>query len=140
MTPIGLLQWTQAKAVRGMDQWVILVLGTLRLGLNADYDRIQELANQHKTLRMMLGHGPFDNDKEYRLQILKDNLHLFAPEIMTRINTEGDESSKQHIKETRRPFPLRQGNNEMRFMILNMNAMGSAICLCYLHRLKAGGM
>ena len=32
-----------------MDQWSILVLGTLRLGLNADYDRILELANQHKT-------------------------------------------------------------------------------------------
>jgi transposase, IS5 family len=30
-----------------MDQWSILVLGVLRLGLNADYDRILELANQH---------------------------------------------------------------------------------------------
>jgi hypothetical protein len=29
----------------------------LRLGLNADYDRIQELANQHATIRLMLGHG-----------------------------------------------------------------------------------
>lgn len=29
----------------GMAQWTILVLGTLRLGLNADHDRIQELAN-----------------------------------------------------------------------------------------------
>ena len=29
----------------GMAQWTILVLGVLRLGLNADYDRIQELAN-----------------------------------------------------------------------------------------------
>ena len=28
----------------GMSQWQILVLGVLRLGLNADYDRIQELA------------------------------------------------------------------------------------------------
>jgi hypothetical protein len=33
----------------GMAQWQILVLGTLRLGLNADYDRIAELANQHRT-------------------------------------------------------------------------------------------
>ena len=41
----------------GMEQWKILVLGTLRLGLNADYDRIQELANQHGTIRQMLGHG-----------------------------------------------------------------------------------
>ena len=43
------------KGRPGMDQWSILVLGTLRLGLNADYDRILELANQHKTLREMLG-------------------------------------------------------------------------------------
>jgi len=28
----------------GMTQWQILVLGVLRLGLNTDYDRIQELA------------------------------------------------------------------------------------------------
>ncbi len=55
------------KGHPGMDQWSILVLGTLRLGLNADYDRIQELANQHRTLRMMLGHGIFTSDKEYHL-------------------------------------------------------------------------
>jgi len=41
-----------------MDQWSILVLGALRLGLNADYDRILELANQHGTLREMLGGCP----------------------------------------------------------------------------------
>ena len=76
------------KGRPGMDQWSILVLGALRLGLNADYDRIQELANEHRTLRMMLGHGPFDTDKDYRLQTLKDNLQLFTPEIMVRINTE----------------------------------------------------
>ena len=56
------------KGRPGMDQWCILVLGTLRVGLNADYDRVQELANQHRTLRMMLGHGLFDHGEEYRLQ------------------------------------------------------------------------
>jgi hypothetical protein len=76
------------KGRPGMDQWCILVLGTLRLGLNADYDRIQELANQHRTLRAMLGHGPFTADKDYRLQTLKDNLELFTPHIMERINVE----------------------------------------------------
>jgi len=76
------------KGRPGMDQWCILVLGTLRLGLGADYDRIQELANQHRTLRMMLGHGLFTTDKDYRLQTLKDNLALFTPEIMARINVE----------------------------------------------------
>ena len=48
------------KGRPGMEQWRILVLGTLRLGLNADYDRIHELANQHCTVRQMLGHGSFD--------------------------------------------------------------------------------
>jgi IS5 family transposase len=43
-----------------MEQWKILVLGVLRLGLNADYDRIHELANQHRTLRQILGHSDFD--------------------------------------------------------------------------------
>lgn len=76
------------KGRPGMDQWSILVLGTLRLGLNTDYDRILELANQHKTLREMLGLGCFDADKRYYLQTLKDNLKLFTPKIMARINVE----------------------------------------------------
>jgi len=71
-----------------MDQWSILVLGSLRVGLNTDYDRILELANQHNTLREMLGLGCFDADKRYRLQTLKDNLKLFTPAIMERISTE----------------------------------------------------
>lgn len=72
----------------GMEQWRILVLGVMRLALNADYDRIQDLANQHKTLRQMLGHGDWSDTTEYKLQTLKDNLRLFTPEILDRINQE----------------------------------------------------
>lgn len=71
----------------GMPQWSILVLGCLRLGLNTDYDRIHELANQHRSIRQMLGHGVFDDDVRYGLQTIKDNLKLFTPEILDRINT-----------------------------------------------------
>jgi hypothetical protein len=70
----------------GMEQWKILVLGTLRLGLNADYDRIQELANQHATIRQMLGHGLWDEGEPYALQTLRDNLRLFTPEVLDQIN------------------------------------------------------
>jgi hypothetical protein len=70
----------------GMTQWQILVLGVLRLGLNADYDRIQELANEHKTLRKMLGHSDWADENYYNLQTLKDNLRLFTPEILDRLN------------------------------------------------------
>jgi hypothetical protein len=74
----------------GMEQWKILVLGVLRLGLNADYDRIQELANEHKTIRQMLGHSGWADGEEdrYGLQTIKDNLRLFTPEILDRINQE----------------------------------------------------
>jgi len=72
----------------GMEQWKILVLGVLRQGLNADYDRIHELSNQHNTIRQMLGHCDWADEYRYELQTLKDNLRLFTPEILERINQE----------------------------------------------------
>ena len=72
----------------GMEQWRILVLGVLRLGLNADFDRIHELANHHDTLRQMLGHSDWTDKTEYKVQTLKDNLRLFTPEVLDRINQE----------------------------------------------------
>ena len=70
----------------GMDGWKILVMGSLRLNLNCDYDRLQELVNNHKTIRQMLGHGFTDDDLTYQLQTLKDNVQLFTPEILDEIN------------------------------------------------------
>jgi len=40
----------------GMGLWKILVLGTLRLSCNWDYDKLLDIANNHRTLRLMLGH------------------------------------------------------------------------------------
>jgi transposase, IS5 family len=72
----------------GMDQWKILVLGVLRLGLNTDNDRIHELANNHNTIRQMMGHSDWSDDYQYSLQAIKDNLMLFTPEILEQINVE----------------------------------------------------
>ena len=69
----------------GMELWKILVCGVLRLDLNADYDRVCELANHHNTIREMLGHGPF-NEETYHFQTLKDNVSLFTPEVLDKIN------------------------------------------------------
>ena len=88
------------KGRPGMEQWRILVLGALRLGLNADYDRIHELANQHKTVRQMLGHGFMDDEKQYNLQRIKDNLQLFTPELLDRINQEVVKSGHSLVKKT----------------------------------------
>ncbi len=69
----------------GMELWKILVFGTLRLVTNCDYDRLQELANEHGTLRNMLGHGPYCT-RSYHIQTLQDNISLFTPEILDQIN------------------------------------------------------
>ena len=70
---------------RGMDLWKVLVLGTLRLNCNWDYDKLREIANNHQTLRLMLGHGILDNH-DYALQTLKDNVSLLTPEVLDQIN------------------------------------------------------
>lgn len=70
----------------GMDLWKILVMGTIRLNCNWDYDKLREIVNNHKTMRQMLGHSIMD-DKSYPLQTLKDNIPLLTPEILDKINT-----------------------------------------------------
>jgi hypothetical protein len=83
-----------------MAQWTILVLGVLRLGLNADYDRIHELANEHATLRQMLGVGDWQAHVQFELQTLKDNLRLFTPELLDRINQEVVRAGHQALKKS----------------------------------------
>lgn len=71
---------------RGMELWKILVLGTIRLNCNWDYDKLKEMADNHRTLRQMLGHGLIDDEKTYGLQTLKDNISLFTPDILDEID------------------------------------------------------
>ncbi|GGG08987.1 hypothetical protein GCM10010995_28240 [Cysteiniphilum litorale] len=71
---------------QGMDMWRVFVLGIMRLNLNCDYDRLQELANEHRTLRQMLGHGFLDENKRYALQTIKDNVGLLTEEVLFQLN------------------------------------------------------
>lgn len=70
----------------GMDLWKILVLGTLRLNCNWDYDKLQEIANNHKTVREFLGHTIYEFNQRYGLQTLKDNISLFTAEVLGQIS------------------------------------------------------
>jgi len=70
----------------GMDLWKILVLGTLRLNCNWDYDKVQEMANNHHKLRQMLGHRKTDFGSNYALQTIRDNIVLLTPPILDEIN------------------------------------------------------
>ena len=84
----------------GMELWKVLVLGSLRLSLNCDYDRVHELANNHKTLRQMLGHGWLDDDCQYSLQTIKDNVRLLTPELLDQINQVVVKAGHQALKKS----------------------------------------
>ena len=71
---------------KGMNLWKIFVLGTLRLNCNWDYDKVHEIANNHRNVRKMLGHSIIDEGYRYPLQTIKDNISLFTPEISDKIN------------------------------------------------------
>lgn len=71
---------------KGMDLWSVFVLATLRVNLNWDYDRLEHMVNEHRTIRKIIGHGGVDDEYEYSLQTLKDNVQLLTPEILDEIN------------------------------------------------------
>jgi len=81
--PIAKIQFD----LRSRDEIPKILIGlTVRLSCNWDYDKLTEIVNNHKTLRLMLGHSDFGDESRYALQTLKDNVSLFTPEALDRIN------------------------------------------------------
>jgi transposase, IS5 family len=74
------------KGRPGMDLWKILVLAILRVNCNWDYDKLHNIANEHKTVREFLGHTIYEFDQTYGLQTLKDNISLLTPDMLDSIN------------------------------------------------------
>ena len=73
----------------GMDLWQILVLGVVRLGLEADWDRMEHLANYDVLLRQMLGvqADPWGaSARTFQHQTLRDNVALLDEGVLHEIN------------------------------------------------------
>ena len=70
----------------GMDYWQILVLAAVRLGCNLDYDKLQDLAEQHRALRQMMGIGDWDEQTTFDWRRIRDNLSKIRAETIERIN------------------------------------------------------
>src|SRR6266436_10257059 len=73
----------------GMGLWQILVLGVVRLALDADWDRMEHLANYDLLLRQMLGMCPDPwGTKAHRFahQTLRDNVALLDAVLLKQIN------------------------------------------------------
>jgi len=70
----------------GMDYWPILVLAAVRLGCNFDYDRLQDLAEQHRALRQVMGVSEWDEESDFNWRTIRNNIALLRPETIERIN------------------------------------------------------
>lgn len=70
----------------GLGYWTILVLAAVRLGCNFDYDKLQDLAEQHRTLRLIMGIGDWDEHADFDWRRIRDNLCLLRPATLEKIN------------------------------------------------------
>jgi hypothetical protein len=77
---------SRKRGRKGMDYWPIVVLASVRLGCNFDYDRLQDLAEQHRVLRQMMGIGAWDEETDFNWRTIRNNLALLRPETLERIN------------------------------------------------------
>jgi transposase, IS5 family len=70
----------------GMDYWQILVLAAVRLGCNLDYDKLQDLAEQHRALRHIMGIGDWRDNCEFGWRRIRDNICLLKPSTIEKIS------------------------------------------------------
>jgi transposase, IS5 family len=72
---------------RGLNYWEIAVLAGVRLGCNLDYDKLQDLAENHRRLRQIMGIGAWqDEEVDFDWRRIEDNLIKLRPETLKRIN------------------------------------------------------
>jgi len=70
----------------GLDYWSITVLASVRLGCNLDYDKLQDLAEQHRNLRLMMGIGDWQEQVDFDWRRIRDNVCLLRPGTLEKIN------------------------------------------------------
>jgi transposase, IS5 family len=70
----------------GLSYWAITVLASVRLGCNFDYDKLQDLAEQHRTLRLIMGIGDWNERADFDWRRIRDNVCLLQPQTLEKIN------------------------------------------------------
>jgi transposase, IS5 family len=71
---------------RGMNYWEISVLAAARLGCNLDYDKLQDLAENHRSLRQIMGIGSWEEEVDFDWRRIEDNLNKLWPQTLKKIN------------------------------------------------------
>jgi transposase, IS5 family len=74
----------------GLSYWEILVLAAARLGCNYDYDQLQDLAENHRSLRQVMGIGDWESEEQDKTRFdwrrIESNLNRLRPETIAQIN------------------------------------------------------
>lgn len=70
----------------GMNYWEILVLASVRQGCNLDYDKLQDLAENHRNLRLIMGIEGWDNNESFDWRCIQDNVTKIRPATIEQIN------------------------------------------------------
>ena len=74
----------------GLSYWEILVLAGARLGCGYDYDQLQDLAENHRALRQVMGIGDWASEEKDKRRFdwrrIESNLNLLRPETIEHIN------------------------------------------------------
>jgi hypothetical protein len=119
-------------AERGLNYWEIAVLAGVRLGCNLDYDKLQDLAQNHRRLRQIMGIGEVDFD----WRRIEDNLIKLRPETLQKLNDlivrAGHELEPQAIASVRHvcggdEHPLSNGIEPDRGWLAQSGEVGSAV-------------
>lgn len=70
----------------GFAYWQIVVLAVVRLGCNLNYDKLQDLCENHRALRCLLGVGDWDEATSFAAKRIRDTLSLLKVSTIEKMN------------------------------------------------------
>ena len=88
----------------GLSYWCIPVLAAVRLGCNLNYDKLHDLAENHRALRSIMEIGEID-ETHFSWKRIRDNVCLLQPATIEKISqhivAEGRKLVPQAVKPMR---------------------------------------
>lgn len=70
----------------GFDDWQVIVLAVVRHGCNLDYDKLQNLAEEHRSLRLLMQIGDWDKPTSFDWRRIQSVLTMLRPHTIQSIN------------------------------------------------------
>jgi len=70
----------------GFDDWQVIVLAVIRHGCDLDYDKLQNLAEEHRSLRQLMGIGDWDQTTSFDWRRIQAALTQLKPQTIQSLN------------------------------------------------------